>query len=91
MGVPASITNRVSAKPSESSLFFVLWSQNRYLWGIGDMPRDHSALGGELSATLTSGHRAAIVRAPAPLTYHGLSISPLQKALSTCRYRGTKL
>src|SRR6266567_5875099 len=45
MGVPASITNRVRAKPSESSLFFVLWSQNRHVWGIGDMPRDHSALG----------------------------------------------
>jgi hypothetical protein len=45
MGVPASITNRVRAKPSESSLFFVLWSQNRHLWGIGDTPRDHSALG----------------------------------------------
>ena len=47
--MPASITNRVRAKPSESSLFFVLWSQNRHLWGIGDMPREHSALEGELS------------------------------------------
>src|SRR6266566_5994513 len=39
----------VREKPSESSLFSVLWSQNRHLWGIGDMPRDRSAFWRELS------------------------------------------
>src|SRR5215472_1230566 len=40
MGVPTSITHRVRPRRSESSFFFVLWSQNRHLWGVGDMRRE---------------------------------------------------
>jgi hypothetical protein len=45
-----------------------LWSQNRRLWGIGDMPRDHSALGGELSAIRKKEQEEEIDRQPKNLT-----------------------
>ena len=47
---------------SESFLFFVLWSQNRHLWGIGYLPRDHSALGGESSANRKCALSSALFR-----------------------------
>jgi len=37
--VPASITNQVREKRSQSSLLFVLPSQNQHLWVIGDTPK----------------------------------------------------